>query len=159
LLGSKAGVNNLSAELEYWHQSAEERERWIAELEKAKAWLAQHGDNWRATAEQRSERVAVLEETIIRMRATRAWRAAEWSVGVLRRLSGICRGIMLVGSPRLAPSNAKNFLLGLRLVFGGGKGRAIWDAHFDADYYNWGLPRRSAVRHPSLASLCALWIP
>jgi glycosyltransferase involved in cell wall biosynthesis len=144
-------ANNLRAELEYWRQSAEERDRWIAELEKAKTWLAQHGDNWEAAAEQRSERIVVLEETIARMRATRAWRTAEWSVGVLRRISGICRGIVLLGSPRLVSSNAKNFLLGLRLVFGGGEGRAIWGAHFDAGYYNWAHPdvARSGI-HPGL---------
>ena len=144
-------VDYLRAELEYWHQTAEERARWIAELEKAKTWLAQQVDNWEAAAGQRSERIAVLEETIARMRATRAWRAAEWSVGVLRRISGIFRGIMLVASPRLVSSNAKNFLLGLRLVFGGGEGRAIWGAHFDADYYNWAHPdvARSGI-HPGL---------
>jgi len=102
-------------------------------------------------ARQRSERIAVLEETIIRMRATRAWRAAEWSVGVLRRISGVCRGIMLVGSPRLALSNAKNLLLGLRLVVGGGEGRAIWGAYFDAVYYGWAHAdvTRSGI-HPGL---------
>jgi glycosyltransferase involved in cell wall biosynthesis/SAM-dependent methyltransferase len=102
-------------------------------------------------ARQRSERIAVLEETITRMRATRAWRAAEWSVGVLRRLSGVCRGIMLVGSPRLALSNAKNLLLGLRLVVGGGEGRAIWGAYFDAVYYGWAHAdvARSGI-HPGL---------
>ena len=144
-------VNYLRAELEYWHQTAEERDRWIAELEKAKTWLAQHGDNWEAAAEQRSERIAVLEETIARMRATRAWRTAEWSAGVWRRISGICRGIMLVGSPRLASSNAKNFLLGLKLIFGGGERRAIWGAHFDADYYKSAHPdvARSGI-HPWL---------
>jgi glycosyltransferase involved in cell wall biosynthesis len=144
-------VNYLRAEMEYWHQTAEERDRWIAELEKAKTWLAQHGGNWEAAAEQRSERIAVLEETITRMRATRAWRTAEWSVGVLRRLSGICRGIMLVGSPRLASSNAKNFLLGLKLISGGGERRAIWGAHFDADYYKSAHPdvARSGI-HPWL---------
>jgi glycosyltransferase involved in cell wall biosynthesis/SAM-dependent methyltransferase len=144
-------VNYLRAELEYWHQTAEERDRWIAELEKAKTWLAQHGDNWEAAAEQRSERIAVLEETIARMRATRAWRTAEWSVGVWRRISGICRGIILVGSPRLASSNAKNFLLGLKLIFGGGERRAIWGAHFDADYYKSAHPdvARSGI-HPWL---------
>jgi len=102
-------------------------------------------------ARHRTERIAVLEETITRMRATRAWRAAEWSVGVLRRLSGVCRGIMLVGSPRLALSNAKNLLLGLRLVVGGGEGRAIWGAYFDAVYYGWAHADvvRSGI-HPGL---------
>jgi hypothetical protein len=84
-------ANNLSAELEGWRQSAEERGGRIAELEKAKTWLAQQVENWRAVAGQRSERIAALEETIARMRATRVWRAADWSVGVLRRLSGIRR--------------------------------------------------------------------
>jgi glycosyltransferase involved in cell wall biosynthesis len=120
--------------------SAEERDSWIAELEKAKTGLAQQIDNWRATADQRSERIAALEETIIRMRATRAWRTAEWSVGLLRRLSGFCRGMILVGSPRLASSNAKNLLLGMKLVLGGGEGRATWGAHFDATYYKWANP-------------------
>jgi glycosyltransferase involved in cell wall biosynthesis/SAM-dependent methyltransferase len=151
LAAYEAGKAGLEEQVRNWQQLAEERQQRIAELEKAKTWLAQHGDNWQAAAEQRSERIAALEEMIARMRAARAWRFAEWPAGVWRRISGICRDIMLVGSPRLASSNAKNFLLGLRLVFGGGEGRAIWGAHFDADYYKWAHPdvARSGI-HPWL---------
>ena len=55
-------------------------------------------------------------------------------------ISGICRGTILVASPRLASSNAKNLLLGIKLVLGGREGRAIWAAHFDATYYKWANP-------------------
>jgi glycosyltransferase involved in cell wall biosynthesis len=74
------------------------------------------------------------------MRATRAWRAAEWAVGVLGAISGICRAVILVGSPRLASSNAKNLSLGMKLLLGSGEGRAIWAAHFDATYYKCAYP-------------------
>jgi glycosyltransferase involved in cell wall biosynthesis/SAM-dependent methyltransferase len=137
----------LEEQLRNGQRAAEEQRQRIVELEKAKTGLAQRAENWRAAAEQRSERITLLEQTILRteqtilrMRATRAWRTAEWSVGVLRRLSGVCRTIMLVGSPRLASSNARNFLLWLRLVFGGGERRAIWSAHFDAAFYERANP-------------------
>jgi hypothetical protein len=120
--------------------SAEEHVRWIAELEKAKTWLAQQADNWREAAGQSKERIAVLEETVARMRATRVWRASEWAVGVLRTIPGVCRAMILLGSPKLASSNAKNLLLGMKLVFGGGEGRATWSKHFDATYYKWANP-------------------
>ena len=174
--------NGLEAQVRNWQQVAEERDRWIAELEKAKTWLAQQVDNWREVAGQQNERIAhledsaeerdrwiaeleaaktslaeslgnrdaavaqqveriaALEETVAQMRATRVWRAAERAVGVLRSISGICRGMILVGSPKLASSNAKNLLLGMKLVLGGGEGRATWDAHFDATYYKWANP-------------------
>ena len=118
----------LEEQVRRWQQAAEEPE-------KANTRLARQVDYWHAAAGQRRERIAVLEETIARLTATWPGRAAEWSAGVLRRLSGVCRGMMLVGSPRLARSNARNFLLGLRLVFGGGEGRAIWRDRFDAGYY------------------------
>jgi len=140
-------ANSLTLELELWRQAAEERERWIGELDEAKRWLSQQIDNWHAVAEnwraaalRRSEQIVVLEETIAQMRATRAWRLAEWSVRVLRRLSGICRSIMLVGSPRLAPSNAKNILLSLKLRFGPAEGHAAWGTRFDANYYDSAYP-------------------
>jgi glycosyltransferase involved in cell wall biosynthesis len=140
-------VKGLEMELEHWRQAAEERERWIGELDEAKRWLVQHADNWRAVAEnwetaaeQRRERIGVLEETIVQMRATRAWRFAEWSVRVWRGLSGICRSIMLVGSPRFVPSNAKNVSLALKLKFGPAEGHVAWGARFDANYYNWAYP-------------------
>jgi glycosyltransferase involved in cell wall biosynthesis len=148
---SARAKNWLEEQVRNWQQVAGQRQEAMAAYETAKTWLVQQSDNWRAAAGQRSERIAVLEETIARMRATRAWRTAEWSVGVLRRLSGIGRGIMLVGSPRLASSNAKNFLLGLKLIFGGGERRAIWGAHFDAVYYKSAHPdvARSGI-HPWL---------
>jgi glycosyltransferase involved in cell wall biosynthesis len=93
---------DLKAESERWREAAEDRSRLIAELEKAKTWLAQQAENWRAAAEQRSERIAVLERTITRMRATRAWRAAEWSVAVTRRFSGMWRSITGTGTGRTA---------------------------------------------------------
>jgi glycosyltransferase involved in cell wall biosynthesis len=73
------------------------------------------------------------------------------AAGVSRKLTGICRGIVLIATPRRAASNAKNFLLGLRLVFGGGERRAIWRTHFDAGYYTRAYPdvARSGI-HPAL---------
>jgi len=120
--------------------SVEEHVRWIAELEKSKTWLAQQADNWREAAGQSKERIAVLEETVARMRATRVWRASEWAVGVLRTIPGVCRAMILLGSPKLASSNAKNLFLGMKLVFGGGEARATWSKHFDATYYKWANP-------------------
>jgi glycosyltransferase involved in cell wall biosynthesis len=61
-------------------------------------------------------------------------------MGMLRAVSGMCRSVILVASPRRASSNAKNLLLGMKLVLGGREGRAIWDAHFDATYYKWANP-------------------
>ena len=128
-----------ASEAQLEDQAEEQRQR-IAELEATKTWLIESLDYRRATVAQQSERIAVLIETIAQMRATRLWRAAEWAVGVWRRISGICRGMILVGSPRLASSNAKNLWLGMKLVLGGGEGRATWGAHFDATYYKWANP-------------------
>jgi glycosyltransferase involved in cell wall biosynthesis len=130
----------LEQQFRNWQTIAEERGRWIAELEKAKIWLAQQGGNWRAVAEQRSARIALLEDTITQMRATRAWRAAEGSVGLLRKLAGIYRSAFLIGSPRQAGSNAKNILLWAKLLFGDAAGRACWDANFDSDFYTVNYP-------------------
>ena len=141
-----ARANNwLEQQSAAWQKNAEERQRQVTAYEAGRAWLEEQVRSWQQTAEEQREWIAELERA-------KPWRAAAESPGgVLRRLSGICRGIMLVGSPRLASSNAKNFLLGLRLVFGGGEGRAIWAAHFDADYYKWAYPdvARSGL-HPWL---------
>ena len=117
------------------HTAEEQRHR-IAELETARTSFAAS----LATVAQQSERIAVLEKTIAQMRATRVWRAAEWAVGVLRTISGTCRGMILLVSPRLASSNAKNLLLGMKLVLGGAGRRATWKAHFNAAYYKWANP-------------------
>lgn len=119
------------------------RQQELEDSARAKNWLEEQVRSWQQTAEEQREWIAELEKAKLRRAAAEG--------GLLRRLSGICRGIMLMGSPRLAPSNAKNFLLGLRLVFGGGEGRAIWAAHFDADYYKWAYPdvARSGL-HPWL---------
>jgi glycosyltransferase involved in cell wall biosynthesis len=144
LLAYEAGKAWLEEQVRNWQQVAEEWRQRIAALEsqfaEERSRLAQQVESWRAATERRSERIVVLEDTIAQMRATRAWRAAEWSVGILRRFSGFCRGIILVGSPRLTSSNAKNFLLGLRLIFGAAEGRATWAACFDANYYNNAYP-------------------
>ena len=140
LAAYEASEAQLEEQVRNLQQTAEEQRQRIAELETAKTSLAESLDNRSATVAQQSERIAVLEKTIAQMRATRAWRAAEWAVGVLRAISGICRGMILVGSPRLASSNAKNLLLGMKLVLGGGEGRATWGAHFDATYYKWANP-------------------
>ncbi len=55
-------------------------------------------------------------------------------------ISGFCRGIILVASPRLASSNAKNLLLGMKLVLGGGEGRATWGRTSTPTYYKWANP-------------------
>lgn len=140
LAAYEASEAQLEEQVRNLQQTAEEQRPRIAELEAAKTPLAESLDNRRATVAQQSEQIAALKETIAQMRATRVWRAAEWAVGVLRAISGICHGMILVGSPRLSSSNAKNLWLGMKLVLGGGEGRATWGAHFDATYYEWANP-------------------
>ena len=135
LSGLEIRVNNLSAELEARQQAADEQARVVEALAEARIWLLQQVDNWQTAAEQGTERIAVLEETITTMRATRAWRTAEWAVAVSRRFRGVCSGILLAGSPRLVRANVRNFILACRLALRGAEGRAIWHAHFDAEYY------------------------
>ncbi len=135
LTAYEASEAQLEEQVRGLQQAVEEQLPRIRELEAANTAFAESLNRQCATAAQQSERIAVLEETITKMRGTRAWRGAEWAVGVLRTISGICRGIILVGSPRLASSNAKNLLLGIKLALGGGPGRAIWGTHFDAAYY------------------------
>ena len=133
-------ADNLRTELERCRKSSDDHAQRIGEFEIAKTWLAQEIDNWRSVACQRSERIEVLEETIARMRGTRAWRAAEWWVRLWQKISGFFRGILLLGSLGLASSGAKNLLLGLRLACGGSAGRAMWRSHFDAGYYRSAYP-------------------
>jgi glycosyltransferase involved in cell wall biosynthesis len=136
----EASQEQLEERLRNLQQTTEKQRQSIGALEAANTSLAESLRDQGAAAAQQGERIAVLEEMIAKMRATRAWRSAEWAIGVLRTASGICRGIVLVGSPRLATSNAKNLLLGMKLFLGGGEGRATWDTHFDANYYKWANP-------------------
>ena len=62
-----------------------------------------------AAAGRQSERIAVPEETIGKMRATRPWRSAEWAVGVLRGFSGILSRHHFGGISPAGPSNARTF--------------------------------------------------
>ena len=139
--------NWLEEQVRNWQQVAGQHQKDIEVYEAGKAWLEEQVRNWEQAAGEQREQVAALEDAIAQMRATRAWRAAEWAAGILRGFAGFCRSIILLGSPRLASSNAKNLVLGLRLVFGNSEGRAAWGAGFDANYYYWAHPEiaRSGV--------------
>ena len=77
----QAWCKELEVQVRNRQQVAEEQRRRIAELEEAQALHVQQVGNWDPAAEQRRERIDVLEATITRMHATRAWRTAECSVG------------------------------------------------------------------------------
>jgi len=140
LVAYEASEAQLEEQLRNLQQTAEEQRQRIGALEAKNTSLAESFENQGAAATQLLERIAALETTIAKMRSTRAWRGAEWAVGVLRAISGFCRGIILMASPRLASSNAKNLLLGIKLALSGGAARATWSKHFDATYYKWANP-------------------
>jgi len=152
----EAGKAWLEEQVRNWQQVAAQRQKDIEVYEAGKVWLEEQVRNWEQAAGEQREQIAALEDTITQMRATRAWRAAEWAAGILRGFAGFCRSIILLGSPRLASSNAKNLVLGLKLVFGNSEGRAAWGAGFDANYYNWAYPdiARSGVPPLLHYSLC-----
>ena len=51
------------------------------------------------------------------------------------RVAGLYRSALLLVSPTMAVSNARNLVLGFRLVLRGRMGMAIWDSNFDPAYY------------------------
>jgi glycosyltransferase involved in cell wall biosynthesis/SAM-dependent methyltransferase len=140
LAAYEASESQLEEQLRNLQQIAEKQRQKSRELEAANTSLAESLDNQCATLTKQSERIALLEGTVANMRTTWAWRSVEWANRVLRAIFGTCRGILLVASPRLAASNAKNLLLGMKLVLSGGAGPSTWSAHFDASYYKQANP-------------------
>jgi hypothetical protein len=58
---------------------------------------------------------------------------------VLRAISGICRGMILVGSPDWPLQTPRTFCWNEAGLGGAGR-RATWKAHFNAAYYKWANP-------------------
>jgi glycosyltransferase involved in cell wall biosynthesis len=84
------------------------------------------------------------------MRATRAWRAGEKTVRVLRHIAGVGRDLIMLASPRRFWKNTRNLALALKLAVHRER-RAVWTSHFDPDYYRQAYQdvARSGV-HPAL---------
>jgi glycosyltransferase involved in cell wall biosynthesis/SAM-dependent methyltransferase len=152
----EAGKAWLEDQIRSWKRAEAQHQQAMAAYEAGKVWLEEQVQRWESVSQAQQQQISELEsrksfgKTPLERwpqsskESGRPPKQVENSTampdGVSRRPLRSWRNFLLLASPRLARSNAKNLSLALKLIFGAAEGPTTWSAHFDAGYYTSTYP-------------------